>query len=148
MRRHRERATTLLEVTIATAIITIVVGAALNASIAAIRHFGPDPVQSALDSAAAREMRIAVDVLKYSGTSVPPSTISTTIPLASASPLPAAMSIQTTALPGGSLQLHITASTVNPTRSVTLVATLANRAPAPGSTLVAPLPIAQPLGDP
>ena len=148
MRLENERATTLLEVTIATAIIAIIVGAVLSASITAIRHFGPDVAQSALDAALAREMRLAVDVLNYGGSSIAPTSISTTIPCASAAPLPATIAIPTSTFPDGGLQIRLTGSLTNPARKASLVTTLANRAPMPGSVILAPQPIAQPFGDP
>lgn len=148
MRNNRERATTLLEVTVATAIITLVIGAVLSASVTAIRHFGANATQTALESAVAREMRIAVDVLKYSGTNIPPASIPTSIPLASTTQIPVVLAISTTPSSGGGVQIQITATSSDPPRSATLETTLATRAPAPGSTVAAPQTIGQPMGDP
>ena len=148
MSRKGQRASTLLEVTVAAAIIAIVVGAVLGAGIAAIRHFGPDAAQSALHEELTQQMRLAVDVLKYDGATIAPASIATTIPCASSAPFPATIAIDSTAAAGGGVKIRLTASTTNPARRASLETTLTDRAPAPGSAIVDPQPVAQPLGAP
>lgn len=136
--RHIERGDSLLEVVVAVAIIAVAAGALGAATIAAVHRFGPDPLQSALEATVTREMRIAVDVLKYQGASLPPTTVATAIPLPSGSPLPAHLSLSTTTATNGSVTIVLSASDDNDTtKNATLSQTIAAPAPLPGTRLPA-----------
>ena len=136
--RHIERGDSLLEVVVAVAIIAVAAGALGAATIAAVHHFGPDPLQSALEATVTREMRIAVDLVKYQGASLPAATVATTIPLPSGSPLPAHLSLATTNAANGSVTIVLSATDDNDaTKAATLSQTLAAPAPLPGARLPA-----------
>jgi Tfp pilus assembly protein PilV len=136
--RHIERGDSLVEVVLAVAIIAMAAGALGAATIAAVHHFGPDPFQSALEATVTREMRIAVDVMKYQGASLPATTVATTIPLPSGSPLPAHLSLSTTTAANGSVTIVLSASDDNDaTKSAMLSQTIAAPAPLPGARLPA-----------
>lgn len=135
--RSLERGDSLVEVIVAVAIIAIAVGALGAALIAAEHRFGPDPIESALEATVTREMRVAVDVMKYQGASVPSTTVATTIPLPSGSPLPAHLSLTTTPT-GGSVTIVLSASDDNDaTKIATLSQTIAAPAPPPDSLVPA-----------
>ncbi|MGC2130971.1 MAG: prepilin-type N-terminal cleavage/methylation domain-containing protein [Candidatus Aquilonibacter sp.] len=136
--RAFERGDSLLEVVVAVAIIAVATGALGAATIAAVHRFGPDPLQSALEATVTREMRIAVDVLKYQGASLPSTNLATTIPLPSGSPFPAHLSLSTTAAANGSVTIVLSASDDNDvTKAATLSQTIAAPAPLPGARLPA-----------
>jgi len=133
-----ERGESLIETVVSVAIIALFVGAIAAGTIAAAHRFGPDPVASALEETLASEMRIAVDLLKYQGASVPPASIATTIPLPSGSPLPAQLSLATTTANDGSVTIVLTATSTNdPAESATLTQTIAAPAPLPGARIPA-----------
>lgn len=137
--RSGERGESLIEVVVAVAIVAILAGALGAATIAAVHRFGPDPIQSALEASATREMRIAVDVMKYQGGALPSGSLATTIPLPSGSPLAASYSISTTTI-NGSVNIVLTATdSSDSTKSVTLGQTIAAPAPLPGARVSAPI---------
>ncbi|MEO6836387.1 MAG: hypothetical protein ABI231_10845 [Candidatus Tumulicola sp.] len=149
MEHPEQRGSSLIETAIAIAIASLVAGAALGAAIAATHAAGSDPTRDALQSAAQREMLVALDVLKYQGASIVPVTVATTLPMPAGSPLPAELSIATSALPHGAIRVAITA--VNLARAggrATLTATLSDRAPLPGTVLRAPGLVPAPTGAP
>jgi hypothetical protein len=145
-----QRGQALIETLVATAIAAIALGAVLAATIAIDAHFGPDPARSALDAAAHRELAIAVNLAKYQGTTLQPSTISTTIPLPDGSPLPATLQLQDSPLPGGGSSLTILANATwhGATESLSLSTTTAAPAPIPGSTVALPGLAPAPTGAP
>jgi prepilin-type N-terminal cleavage/methylation domain-containing protein len=137
--RSGERGESLIEVVIAVAIVAISAGALGAATIAAVHRFGPDPIQSALEASVTREMRIAVDVMKYQGGTLPSGSLSTTIPLPSGSPLPVSYSVST-ATTSGSANIVLTATdSSNSTKSATLSQTILAPAPLPGARVSAPI---------
>ena len=136
--RSLERGDSLVEVVIAVAIIAIAVGALGAALIAAEHRFGPDPIESALEATVAREMRVAVDVMKYQGATLPSTSVATTIPLPSGSPLSAHLSASSTTAADGSVTIVLQASDDNDaSKSATLRQTIAAPAPLPGARVPA-----------
>ncbi len=129
-------------------ILASVLGALLSLGAIAIRHFGPDPYQDAMDRATAQEARIAADLLKYEGTSLAPASLATTVPLPSASPLPVQMVLDVRSQPDGSTAITVSATSSSPVRAARASLLLAHRAPAPGSSVVAPATVAAPTGAP
>lgn len=135
--RSGESGESLLEVVVCCAIADVVIGAIGGALIGATHRFGPDPQQQALEAAVADQMRIALDVAKYRGSTLQPLSIATTVPLPSSSPLPVSLSLTASPSAGG-LTISITAaSATDATKSATLTQTIAAPAPLPGSTLSA-----------
>lgn len=131
-----ERGQSLLEVVIASAIVAVVTGACCAALLVATHRFGPDPVMQSLQSTVSNEMRVAVDLAKYQGTSIAATTIATTAPMPSSSPLAVHLSVRSIAASSGATSLSITAtSDAEPSKSVTLEQTLAAPAPLPGSSI-------------
>ncbi len=139
MRVHSsERGDSLIEVIVAVAIVAVVAGTIGASAIAAAHRFGPDPIQTALESSVASEMRIAVDVMKYQGAGIAPASVSTAIPLPSASPLQARLTLSSTTAHDGSVTLVLTAtSEADSTKSATLTETIAAPAPLPGARVPA-----------
>ena len=136
--RSPERGDSLVEVVVAVAVIAILAGALAAALIAAEHRFGPDPIESALEATVTREMRIAVDVMKYRGARLPTTSVATTIPLPSGSPLPAHLTITSTTAVDGSVTLVLEATDDNDaSKGVTLSQTIAAPAPLPGSLVPA-----------
>jgi hypothetical protein len=132
-----ERGETLAEVVVAVAIFAIASGALLAGTVAAAHRFGPDAANEALHDALAREMRIALDVMKYQGGSIAPATVATTIPMPGTSPAAVQMSIATTTLPSGGTQITLTATlSANPSETATLSTTASAPAPLPQSTIL------------
>lgn len=137
MRSH-ECGESLVEVIVAVAILAIAAGALGAATVAATHHFGADPIQSALEASVSREMRIAVDVMKYQGASLPNASVATAIPLPSGSPLPVTYAVSTATNPDGSVKIVLSATDSNDsTKSATLSQTIAVPAPLPGARLPA-----------
>jgi prepilin-type N-terminal cleavage/methylation domain-containing protein len=133
-----ERGDSLLEVVVAVAVIAVAAGALGAATIAAVHRFGPDPLQNSLEATVTREMRIAVDLMKYQGASLPATTVATAIPLPSGSPLPAHLSLSTTTDANGAVTIVLTASDDNDaTKRATLSQTIDAPAPLPGARLPA-----------
>ncbi len=136
--RSSERGDSLIEVIVAVAIVAVVAGAIGASTIAASHRFGPDPIQTALESTVAREMRVAVDVMKYQGASIAPASLSTAIPLPSASPLQARLTLSSATGHDGSVTLVLTAtSETDGSESATLTETIAAPAPVPGARVPA-----------
>lgn len=145
-----ERGQTLIETIVGTAIVTLVAGAALSATIAAVSHFGPDPAHAALDAAVRREMSVARNLAKYEGATIAPASVSTTVPLPDGSPLPATVVLRATALPDAALDVTISATAMwrGVSESATLSNALAPPAPIPGALLRAPGLAPAPTGAP
>ena len=136
--RSLERGDSLVEVVIAVAIIAVAAGALGTALIAAEHRFGPDPIESALEATVTREMRIAVDVMKYQGANLPSTSVATTIPLPSGSPLPAHLSATSATATDGSVTIVLQATDDNDaSKSATLSQTIAAPAPLPGARVPA-----------
>lgn len=129
-------------------ILACAVGALLNLAMIAIRHFGPDPYQEAMDRAAAREVHIAADLLKYGGTTLTPASLATTVPLPSSPPLPVEMVLDVRSQSDGSTAITVRATSSLPVRSASASLLLAHRAPPPGANVFAPATVAAPTGAP
>lgn len=83
-------------------------------------------------------MRIAVDVMKYQGASLPTTTVATAIPLPSGSPLSAHLSLSTTTAANGSVTIVLSATDDSDgTKSAIVSQTIAAPAPLPGARLPA-----------
>lgn len=136
--RSSERGESLVEVVVAIAIVAIAISALGGATVAATHRFGPDPIQSALDQSVTREMRIAVDVMKYQGANLPTTSLATTIPLPSGSPLPVSYALASTTNLDGSVTIVLSATDTNDaTKKSTRSQTIAAPAPLPGSQVPA-----------
>ena len=139
----------LIETTIAVAIVAMAAGAALDTSILGARAAGAHAVRGVLQDAVQREMQIARDVLKYRDGAIAPVSIATTEPMPSGSPLPVRLSLQTTTADGSALVVTIAATAIDdPAQSVTLDAVLADRVPLPGSQVRAATLAPAPTGAP
>jgi len=140
---------TLLETTIAVGILATVAGGTLGVSAMATRAAAGAAERAALQSAAEREMRVALDVLKYQGGALAPAAVSTSLPLAGASPLPVQMSVQSAVRADGTTSVTIgVVSTSDSTERTILYGTLDRRAPLPGTVLRAPGLVPAPTGAP
>jgi Tfp pilus assembly protein PilE len=134
--RSDERGESLIEVVVAVAVVAIVTGALGSALVAAVHHFGGDPIQTALETSVAREMRVAVDVMKYQGASLPSATVATAVPLPSGSPLPVSYAISSHSNADGSVTIVLSATDSNDSsKSATLSQTIAAPAPLPGARI-------------
>jgi hypothetical protein len=140
---------TLFETTIAIGILATVAGATLGASAMAAHAAANAAMRGVMQDAAGREMRVALDVLKYQGGSLVPVTIATALPIASASPLPVQLSISSSAAAGGATAVTIgVVATYDSAQRVTVTGTLDRRAPLPGTILSAPGLAPAPTGAP
>jgi Tfp pilus assembly protein PilV len=136
--RSGECGESLIEVIVAVAIMAIGAAALGAATVAATHHFGPDPIQSALEASVTREMRIAVDVMKYQGASLPAASVSTALPLPSGSPLPVSYVLSSQTNADGSVTIVLSATDNNDgSKHATLSQTIAAPAPLPGARLPA-----------
>jgi hypothetical protein len=118
----------------------------MGALLGSIHGGAGSPVRDALDAALRREMPLALDVLKYRGSSIPPAAIATSLPMPFGSPLPARLSIRTRELGGDAIRVLIEASALGARRS--LNATLGARAPLPGAVVHAAALVPAPTGAP
>ncbi|MBV8490388.1 MAG: hypothetical protein JO199_07665 [Candidatus Eremiobacteraeota bacterium] len=130
-------------------IVAIVAGAALDGALTAIRGAAGDPASTALQQAVARELRIALDVLKYDDATIAPASIATTVPMSVGTPFPAQLSIAVAGRAGGALRVTVDAAALDGSkRRASLSATLDNRSVLPGSQVVAPQLAPAPTGAP
>ncbi len=145
-----ERGQALIESIVAAAVAAVIVAAVLGGAIAANAHFGADPAQSALSAAAAREMTVARNLVKYQGATLQPVTLQTTVPLADGSPLPATLQLRSAPLPNGGVQVTIFASALwrNSARTLSVTGSVLAPAPLPGTSLALPGLAPAPTGAP
>jgi hypothetical protein len=139
----------LLEATVATAIAATVTGATLGAVANAAHAAGGDPIRDALQAAATRETRVALDVLKYEGASIAPRAIATTLPLPSGTPVPVELSIAIAGGSNGATSVTVTASSLaSGGERASVSESLDARSPLPGATAkaagLAPAPTGAP----
>jgi type II secretory pathway pseudopilin PulG len=140
---------TLFETTIAIGILATVAGATLGVSAMASHAAANAAMRGVMQDAAEGEMRVALDVLKYQGGALAPASIATTLPLASASPLPVRISVSSSVAPDGATSITVGVVAIgDPTQQIALTGTLDRRAPLPGSILHAPGLAAAPTGAP
>lgn len=140
---------TLFETTIAIGILATVACTILGVTAMAAHASAYTAMRSVMRDEAEREMRVALDVLKYQGGALAPVSIATALPLAGASPLPVRLSLSGSTAPSGSTSVTVTViSTDDSTQQVALSGTLERRAPLPGSVLHAPGLVPAPTGAP
>ena len=133
-----ERGESLIEIVVAVAIVAIATSAVLAGTIVAAHRFGPDASKVALHNVLHREMRIAVDVMKYQGGAIAPTTVATSIPMPGASPAAAHLSIATQALAGGVTAIRIDATLdADVAKTASLTTNVPAPAPLPSSTVSA-----------
>lgn len=133
MARPDERGNTLIETAIALTLLALVAGAALGGALEVSHAASSSPVRDALETAVRRETRVALDVLKYRGARIAPTSVATTLPMPTGSPLPAQLTISTSGAPGQELHVTISATAPDSLGRVTLTTALGGRAPLPGS---------------
>ncbi len=138
----------LLEAAVAAALVAILGVAALGASASALHAAGGNPVRDALRAAARNELRMALDVLKYQGATLVSRSATTALPLPSATTVPVRLDLAVIGAPDGSTRAVVTATALASGERVTLAATLAARAPLPGSTVIVPALAPAPTGAP
>ena len=106
-------------------------------------------MRDALQSAAAREARVALDVLKYDGAAIAPRTIATALPLPVGTPLPAELSITVVPRAFGGTDVTVTAtSSADAAERARITESLDARSPLPGATAKAPGLAPAPTGAP
>jgi hypothetical protein len=143
-----ERGDTLAETAIAVAIAATVCAAVLAAAVSSLHAAVTLPVRSALRQALAREMHVALDVVKYQGASIPPLSLATALPMPAGTPLPAQLSVSTAKLANGAIIVTVTAAAADGSGiRQSLSARLSRQAP-PGAQVVAPGLAPAPTGAP
>lgn len=149
MEPHAQRGSALVETAVATALAAVVAGAVLSASILATHAERRRVVRAALESQLKREMTIALDIVKYRGGDIRPTTVATTLPLPAGTPLPITVSIAVSPGPHDSIAVTLTAAPIAaPRQQAQLSASIGERAPQPGDTIVAPGLVPAPTGAP
>ncbi len=134
--RENERGEGLLEAIVAAAIVSVVVAEVLGGVIAATSHFGPDPIHEALAQRAQSEVRVAIDTLKYQGSTLVPNTVATSVPLPGGNPIPVHETLATSNNADGSIAITISASADGRTdEHASASASVANPAPLPSSSI-------------
>lgn len=136
--RRSERGEGIVEVVVAAALISIAFAAVISGSLAAAHRFGAQPVDRALQALSQRELRVAVDVLKYQGGSIAPVTLETTAPLPGGSPVPIHLSIAATSLVGGGYSVIVHAAADGTNEGATASATVPQPVPLPSSEVPSP----------
>ena len=147
MELNGQRGTSLAEAIVAAAIAAIAIAAALGAAAPALHHLSPDARADALTQAATAELTVAVDIAKYDGSTLASNAIATTIPMPSATPFPATLTLSVVPDASG-VRIVVTAATADATQSSSVQATVAARAPQPGSTIDPGLAVPAPTGAP
>lgn len=131
-----ERGESFVEVIVTVAIVAMATAAILGATVVAAHRFGPDANTTALRSALRREMRVAVDLVKYQGSAIAPTSVATSVPVPGASPLAAHFSVATTSLASGQTSITLSGSLDNdPSATASISSTLSAPAPLPSSTI-------------
>ncbi len=136
--RRNERGEGLVDVVVAAAIVSIALAAILSAVVTATHRFGAQPVDEALRGCVQRELRIAVDVLKYQGATIAPAAIATSAPLPGGSPLPIHLSISTSRIAAGGFSVTVTASADETNESATMTTSVPEPVPLPSAQIVSP----------
>lgn len=108
--RQAERGEGLIEAIVAVAILATLASAVVGAIVVSTRWVASATIQRALQQVTEREVRVAVDILKYRGGSIAPLTIATTAPLPGGSPLSVHLSIAALANGDGSTTVTVSAS--------------------------------------
>jgi hypothetical protein len=135
---NAERGEGLVETILAVAITSVVLLVVLGAVISAAHRLGPDPVRDALARHAQSELRLAINALKYQGASLTPSTVATSVPLASGSSISAHETLGTTTNADGSIAISVSATADGQTgESASAAATVTQPAPAPSTSIPA-----------
>jgi hypothetical protein len=106
-------------------------------------------VRDALQAAAARELRVALDVLKYRDAAIAARAVATAVPLPIGTPLPAQLSIAVSPGPDGSTAVTVTAQDASGSgERASVAASLDARAPLPGAQASYPGLVPAPTGAP
>lgn len=147
MNACRQSGATLAEAAVALAIVSLVAGSVLAALLPASHHLAGDARSAALQRLCDRAVREARDVLKYDGSSVTARAVSTTVPVAGASPLAATVELLATK-DASSTTIVVTATAADGAFTAQARATIAARAPQPGRTYAPAAPVAAPTGAP
>jgi hypothetical protein len=145
VRFHSQTGATLAEAVVATGIATLAIGAALGIAAPAVRRMSPDARDAALAQLAREQIAIVRDILKYDGSRVAPNAIATSVPLPNGTALPVVLRLDVRAVDGATL---VTATATSGDRTQAQTATVAARAPQPGSTILMPGLVAAPTGAP
>lgn len=143
-----QRGGSLVETAVAIAIVALVAGSATGVVAIVVHDTAGSATREALQSELRREMSLAVDALKYRGTTLLPATAATTLPMPAGSPLAAQVRLRTAPLSGGGLRISIEATAVASRERRSLSATLDAQAPQPGAVVEAPGLAPAPTGAP
>ncbi len=143
--RRNERGAGLVEAVVAAAVASIAIAAILSALVTATHRFGAKPIDEALRACVQRELRVAVDVLKYEGGAIAPATVATSAPLPGGSPLPIHLSISTSAVAAGGYTVTVTASADGTNESATMTTGVPQPIPLPSARIVSPSNGAAPI---
>lgn len=144
-RFHSQTGATLVEAVVATGIAALAIGAALGVAAPAVRRLAPDPRDLALAQLARGQIAIARDILKYDGSSLAPNAIATSVPMPDGTALAVTLLLDVR-VTGGATVVSVTAASGD--RAQTQAATIASRAPQPGSTIAPAGLVAAPTGAP
>jgi prepilin-type N-terminal cleavage/methylation domain-containing protein len=147
VRFERQRGSSLVEVTVAIAIVAIAAGAALGALLSTGRHHAQRDRRAILEEDLRSELAVAVDIVKYSGGALVPATVATSLPMPAGSPLAATISL-TIRHSGTATQIQVTAQTIDGMQRAMLGATVAAQAPLPDATLLRGGLVPAPTGAP
>lgn len=142
-----ERGSSLAEAIVAVAIVCLAVGAAVTVAIPALHRLVPDAESTALAHAAQNELAAAIDITKYDGSTLVPNVVTTTVPLSGASALTATLTLAVSP-DGDARDIEVTAAAADGSASAHVDATIAARAPQPGSTIAPGIAVAAPTGAP
>jgi len=152
-----EKGFSLPEVIVSVGMAAFVLAATLAAVLPAVHHLAPDPTTTALRQLVDREMHVAGDLLKYSGSSLVPATIATSVPIPNASPIPVTLQLQITnlgiwqvqnATVGQAIAVTISAHDASGKHAAQAQMNVSTRAPQPGMTIAPAALVPAPTGAP
>lgn len=146
MNRRSQRGATLVESTVALAIVSLTVAGLSSALLPATHRLTGDARTLALQRACDRALREARDILKYDGSSLVSNEAAISVPVPGGSPLPATVQLTVTPQAGGTA-IVVTARTAGGS-GASASTIVAARAPQPGSTFAPAQTAAAPTGAP
>lgn len=145
--KNSERGESVIEIVVAVAIVAMTLSVVLGGSVVAAHAFGADPVTTALQSEVNGEMRVAVNLGKYTGTVFAPASVATTVPMPGSSPLPAHVSVAVSPLPGIGEAISVSAqSDADPRKLASARTVIADPQPVPSSSVTTGVSAAAPIG--